>query len=162
MASSSSSSIPRYQKYDVFISFRGEDTRNTFVSHLYEALCDKKIKTFIDEVSLERGKEISPTLLEAIQESKIFVIVLSENYASSTWCLDELLHILQWKGTYKQIIPVFYDVDPSHVRHQRGSYKISFDRLEERFKDEINKVQKWRDALTQVANLSGWHSTVNR
>ncbi|PON87765.1 TIR-NBS-LRR-like protein [Trema orientale] len=160
---SSSSANPSFEKYDVFISFRGEDTRYNFTSHLYDALCEKKIRTYIDEDGLEKGDEISPALSKAIKESKISVIVFSENYASSTWCLDELNHILQWKGTNEQlVIPIFYHVDPSHVRHQQGSYKIAFARHEERFKDKMNQVQKWRDALRRVANLSGWHSAVNR
>lgn len=58
MASSSSSTI-RKRKYDVFLSVRGEDTRDNFTSNLYDALCCKKIKTFIDN-NLERGKDITP------------------------------------------------------------------------------------------------------
>ena len=65
----SSSHIPlKKMKYDVFISFRGEDTRFTFTSHLHNALCRAKIKAFIDEDDLKKGNEISPTLLRAIEE----------------------------------------------------------------------------------------------
>ncbi|BFG41731.1 hypothetical protein CerSpe_280050 [Prunus speciosa] len=95
-ASSSAAAIPTQEKYDVFLSFRGEDTRYTFTSHLYAALCAKKIKTYIDDI-LERGEEIAPSLLEAIEKSKLSVIIFSKNYASSTWCLDELVHILRCK-----------------------------------------------------------------
>ena len=74
---SSSSDSPRPPpptKYDVFLSFRGEDTRDNFVSHLYEALCKKKIQTSIDDI-LNKGEEISPSLLKSIEESKISVII---------------------------------------------------------------------------------------
>lgn len=37
-------------KYDVFLSFRGKDSRNSFVSHLYFALKQKGILTFKDDV----------------------------------------------------------------------------------------------------------------
>lgn len=113
---------PFLKKNDVFLSFRGEDTRNTFTSHLHKALLDSKIETFVDG-RLERGDEISCTLLRAIEQSKLSVIILSENYASSKWCLDELVHILQCKEMNGQIVlPVFYHVSPSDVRKQRGRY----------------------------------------
>ncbi|KAH7568391.1 hypothetical protein JRO89_XS07G0285800 [Xanthoceras sorbifolium] len=53
------------------------------------------------------------------------------------------------------LFPVFYDVDPSEVRKQRGGYKKFFDKHEEDFSKE--KVKRWRAALTQVASLSGWN-----
>ncbi|XP_024200012.1 disease resistance protein RML1A-like [Rosa chinensis] len=151
--------IPR-KKYDVFLSFRGEDTRNTFTSHLHEALCRNKIQTYID-YKLERGDEISPALLKAISESKLSVIIFSKNYASSTWCLDELVHILQCRGR-QFVIPIFYGVDPSHVRKQSGSYADAFVQHEERFKDTMDKVRMWRVALTTAANISGFDSQTIR
>lgn len=112
-----SSSPQREYQYDVFLSFRGEDTRNNFTSHLYAALDRKGIRTFRDDEKLERGKSIRPELLKAIQESRFSVIILSKNYASSTWCLDVLEKIGQcMKQTRLTILPVFYDVDPSDVR----------------------------------------------
>ncbi|XP_024023039.1 TMV resistance protein N-like, partial [Morus notabilis] len=158
-ASSSASSLFTSEKYDVFLSFRGEDTRNTFTSHLYAALERKKIKTYIDEKSLERGDKISPALLEAIQISKISIIVFSKDYASSSWCLNELVHILECHGENKdRVIPIFCDVDPSHLRKQEGSYREAFLKHEERFKDNMDIVQKWRVALMKSANISGWNS----
>ncbi|KAL5577263.1 hypothetical protein UlMin_018962 [Ulmus minor] len=158
-SSASSSSTPSKVKtnYDVFISFRGEDTRNGFTSHLADALRKNKVRTYLDEVTLRRGDEISPALLRAIQESKISVIVFSENYANSSWCLDELLKILKCKEENGQeVVPVFYHVDPSWVRKQKGSYENAFVELDRRFEDK--KVQAWRIALTKAANLSGWNS----
>nr|KYP33146.1 TMV resistance protein N [Cajanus cajan] len=56
------------------------------------------------------------------------------------------------------ILPVFYDIDPSHVRHQTGSYNEAFASHERgRFKDDIQKLQKWRLTLTRAADLSGLH-----
>ncbi|KAM5551416.1 hypothetical protein ABKV19_026315 [Rosa sericea] len=154
MASSSSPPAHAF-KYDVFLSFRGEDTRNTFTSHLHAALVQKKIETYID-YELVRGEEIAPALLKAIEESKLSVVILSQDYASSTWCLDELAHILECKERHGQIvIPIFYRTDPSHVRHQRESYAAAFVQHEKRFKD---KVLKWRDALTKASKLAGFDS----
>ncbi|XP_070663086.1 disease resistance protein RPV1-like isoform X1 [Malus domestica] len=159
MNMASSSTIFPQEKHDVFLSFRGEDTRNTFTSHLYAALRRKKIETFID-YKLERGDKIAPALVEAIEKSKLSVIIFSKNYASSTWCLDELVHILRCKERYGQfVIPIFYDIDPSHIRKQQGTYADAFARLEERFKDSMDKVHKWRDALREAAKISGFDNS---
>ena len=160
---SSTFSIPRWT-YDVFLSFRGEDTRNNFTAHLYDALRRKGIHAYIDD-GLGRGDNIAPALFKAIEESRSSIIVLSQNYASSSWCLDELTKILECKETKKtMIMPVFYKVDPSDVRHQRKSFGEAFTKHEENLKNDQVKVQRWKTtltrwktALTQVANLSGWH-----
>ena len=157
-----SSSSSEEEKYDVFLSFRGVDTRENFTSHLYAALCRKKIETYID-YRLKRGGEISPALLKAIEVSKLSVIIFSENYASSSWCLDELVHILECKKTNAQfVVPVFYKIDPSNVRKQKGSFEVAFVEHEKRFREKINKVQQWRMALEEAANLSEWDSMVTR
>lgn len=153
------SKITSSWRYDVFLSFRGEDTRYNFTDHLYHNLVQKGIKTFIDDNELPRGEEISPALFKAIEESRLSIVVFSENYASSTWCLDELVRILQCKEYSKQqeVWPIFYKVDPSEVRNQRGSFGQALVNHEGNFKGNTDKVQKWRRALTKAANLSGWH-----
>ncbi|KAL9325415.1 hypothetical protein ACSQ67_006060 [Phaseolus vulgaris] len=144
------------QGHQVFLSFRGEDTRYAFTSHLYAALRRLQVKTYIDN-DLERGDEISPSLLKAIHDAKVSVVVFSQNYASSRWCLDELVKITHCKRNNGQIIvPVFYHVDPTHVRHQTGTYAHAFELHQKRFLADINRVQTWRLALTEVANISGW------
>ncbi|XP_040998090.1 LOW QUALITY PROTEIN: disease resistance protein RUN1-like [Juglans microcarpa x Juglans regia] len=156
-SSSASSSSTLKWLYDVFLSFRGIDTRNTFTTYLYHTLCQRGIKTYIDEKNLERGETISPTLLKVIEESMISIIVLSSNYASSTWCLEELTKILECKKTKQQIVlPVFYHVDPSEVRNLRGRFGEALAKHQERFK-ENPKVQKWKESLQEVAGLSGEH-----
>ncbi|XP_045787151.1 disease resistance protein RUN1-like [Trifolium pratense] len=153
--SSSSSSFSYGFTYDVFLSFRGLDTRYGFTGNLYKALLDQGIHTFIDDEELQRGHEITPSLLEAIEESRIAIIVLSKNYASSSFCLQELVKILDCiKGKGRLVCPIFYDVDPSDVRKQTGSYGEALAMHAERF---IDILPKWKIALRQVANLSGWH-----
>ncbi|KAI5311995.1 hypothetical protein L3X38_041168 [Prunus dulcis] len=82
------------------------------------------IKTFKDDRDLEIGASISPELLTAIEQSHLAIIVLSPNYASSTW----------------------------------GSSAEAFTKHEEKFSEDVNKVKRWRDALKEVANLSGLDS----
>ncbi|PON51556.1 TIR-NBS-LRR-like protein [Parasponia andersonii] len=148
------------KKYEVFISFRGEDTRKNFNSHLHGALLQEKIETYIDD-RLVRGDEIWPSLKVAIEESQISVIIFSPNYSSSSWCLDELVHILECKEKNNQIvIPVFYDVKASDVRKQQGIYGEAFVKLEERFNDKT--IRKWRTALETTSNLSGYDASNTR
>ncbi|XP_057448346.1 disease resistance protein RPV1-like [Lotus japonicus] len=157
MAWSTTSSSTPQQKHDVFLSFRGEDTRYTFTGHLHATLTRLQVKTYID-YDLQRGDEISSSLLRAIEEAKLSVIVFSKNYGNSKWCLDELVKILECKRTRGQIVlPVFYDIDPSHVRNQTGTYAEAFVKH-----GQVDKVQKWREALREAANLSGWDCSVNR
>ncbi|KAJ9705622.1 hypothetical protein PVL29_003609 [Vitis rotundifolia] len=153
-SSSSTPSIPPTSTYDVFLSFRGEDTRYNFTDHLYSAMGRRGIHTFRDD-KLRRGEAIAPELLKAIEESRSSVIVFSENYAHSRWCLDELVKIMECKKDLGHaVIPIFYHVDPSHVRKQEGSFGVAFAGYEENWKD---KVGRWRTALTEAGNLSGWH-----
>ncbi|KAH9782099.1 ADP-ribosyl cyclase/cyclic ADP-ribose hydrolase [Citrus sinensis] len=155
MASTSFQNVS-HEEYDAFLSFRGEDTRKRFIGHLYTALNNKGIYVFRDDKQLEKGGSISPNLLKAIEESRISIIVLSKNYASSTWCLDELLKIVECKNREDQIFPIFYEVEPTVVRKQTASFGEAFAKHEEFFRDNIEKVQKWRHALKVVANISGW------
>ena len=154
----SSSSFTWEWTYDASISFRGEDTRNNFTSSLYISLHQQGIHTFIDDEGFRRRQEIRPTLLQAIQESGIAIIVFSKNYAASTYCLDELVNILEHlKAKGHLVWPIFYDVDPKEIRNQSGSYAEALIKHEERFQDDKGRVQKWRVALHEAANLSGWH-----
>jgi hypothetical protein len=153
----SSSSSSHQWKYHVFLSFRGEDTRKSFTDHLYAALKQKGIFTFRDDEELERGRPISLGLLKAIEESLFAIIIFSKNYASSTWCLDELVKIMECKKKMGLIVlPIFYDVDPSKVRKQTETYAQAFVEHEKQLKENIEKVHTWRVALREVTNLSGW------
>ena len=122
-----------------------------FTSHLNGFLKLKGIKTFIDD-ELPRGEEISTELLEAIRSSRSSIIVFSENYASSRWCLDELVEILECKENGQMVLPVFYKVDPSEVRNQKGKFGEALAKHEV---NNIKKVQKWREALNKVGSISG-------
>ncbi|CAN6582558.1 unnamed protein product [Malus baccata var. baccata] len=145
-------------KYQVFLSFRGEDTRRGFTDHLYKQLEARGIRTFRDEPELERGTDISPELLKAIDQSRSAIIVLSTNFASSSWCLRELTHIVRCMKEKKRIFPIFYGVDPSDVRHQRGSFGEAFAAHEVNYRERMEEVNEWRKSLKRVANLAGWNS----
>ncbi|XP_020217582.1 TMV resistance protein N [Cajanus cajan] len=157
MSKSTFSSFAYQWTYDVFLSFRGEDTRTGFTGNLFHALCQKGLNTFMDDQELRKGEEITPALLKAIQVSRIAIVIFSQNYASSTFCLQELVNIMEcFKHNGMVVWPVFYQVEPSDVRHQKGSYAEALTEHESRISDK-NKIKKWRSVLQAAANLSGWH-----
>ncbi|QHO55630.1 disease resistance protein Roq1 isoform X1 [Arachis hypogaea] len=158
MENRASTSGTMFTNYDIFLSFRGEDTRHGFTGHLYDALCRNGINTFIDDENLRTGETIRPQLLQSIEASKISIIVFSTNYAASTWCLDELVKILQCHRERNQLVfPVFYKVEPSDVRHQRNTYKEAMDAHEIRFGCHTQKVKEWKEALAETSNMKGFH-----
>ncbi|KAK7349287.1 hypothetical protein VNO77_06537 [Canavalia gladiata] len=150
-------STPQMMKYDVFVSFRGADIRTGFLSHLIEAFSRNHVVAFVD-YRIQKGDQISEALLAAIEGSLISLVIFSQNYASSTWCLLELVKILECRGRDGQIVlPVFYKVDPSDVRHQKGTYGNAFAEHETNYSSIT--VHSWRAALNESATLSGLHSS---
>ncbi|XP_023873099.2 disease resistance protein RPV1-like [Quercus suber] len=117
-----------------------------------------KIRTFMDERELKKGEEIPPTLTKAIEESRLSIVVISKNYAFSAWCLNELKKIVECKNTKDHIIkPIFFEVTPSDVRDQKAMIGEALAKHKQNF--SMEKVQEWRKALHQVANLAGWTTT---
>ncbi|CAI0460459.1 unnamed protein product [Linum tenue] len=145
--------------YEVFLSFRGADVRKRFADHLYTSLARAKIRTFRDEEELEKGEAIESSLVLAIPESKIYIPILSERYASSKWCLTELAQMVEcWKqGKGHIILPIFYFVDPRDVRKQQGPYQQAFE--EHTTKHTPQTVNEWEEALLKVGKMKGWHVT---
>ncbi|GKA19250.1 disease resistance TIR-NBS-LRR class family protein [Tanacetum coccineum] len=152
MVPTSTSSIQNNFKCDVFISFRGEDTRKNFVDHLYHALKDKGIYTYKDDEKIQKGKRINDDLFKSIQDSKFYIIVFSKNYVASSWCLDELVKIMECQKMHGHTAyPVFYDVEPTEVRKQSGVVREAY------FKNKNKEgAEKWKGALKEAADLAGW------
>ncbi|KAJ4977423.1 hypothetical protein NE237_002529 [Protea cynaroides] len=151
---SSAASTNGSSSYDIFLSFRGEDIRNNFISFLHKALKDAGLNVFFDSENLWTGEAIGPTLQRAIEGSKISIPIFSSGYADSKWCLWELAQIVQCHRTNNQLVlPIFFHVDPSHVRNQTGSFEKIFHEHEKEFKPDI--IKSWKDALGVVGNLKG-------
>nr|VDC73347.1 unnamed protein product [Brassica rapa] len=151
------SALPRHCKHHVFPSFHGPDVRRGFLSYLLKEFREKAIDVFIDN-DIERSKLIGPELTESIRGSLIAVVLISKNYASSTWCLNELVEIMRCRDEDKQtVMVIFYEVDPSDVKKQKGDFGAVFDRTcAEKSTDE---VERWRQALYIVAQIAGYHTS---
>ncbi|KAJ0488724.1 putative protein kinase RLK-Pelle-CrRLK1L-1 family [Helianthus annuus] len=149
-----SSISTKLAKYDVFLSFRGEDTRFNFVDHLYSALEQHKILTYMDK-EIKFSGPLHSHSINAIEEARISIIIFSINYASSSLCLDELAYMMKCRNETGQIvIPLYYHVDPSEVRKQSGKYEIAFPKHGSM---KPSKVELWRNALVDASSLRGWN-----
>nr|GEX03523.1 NB-ARC domains-containing protein [Tanacetum cinerariifolium] len=149
-------SIPHRWKYDVFVSFRGDDIRKNFMDHMFNDFKQKGIYAFRDDRELPKGEDISPHLYEAIEESRFLIVIFSKNYPSSSWCLRELVKILECKQIEcprYEVQIVFYDVKPDVVRKQTHSYAEAFEKHQRSNRPEVDN---WKEALFMAANLSGW------
>ncbi|XP_056861414.1 disease resistance protein RML1B-like [Raphanus sativus] len=144
------------RRYHVFTSFHGPEVRKGFLSHLHNNFATKGITTFKDQ-KMERGHTIGPELVQAIRESRLSIVLLSKNYASSSWCLDELVEILKCREDQGQMVmTIFYHVDPSDVRKQRGEFGNAFKKTCEGKTEGEKKI--WIEALEYVATIAGEHS----
>ncbi|XP_056176148.1 disease resistance protein RPV1-like [Syzygium oleosum] len=149
--------------YEVFLSFRGPDTRATFTDFLYTSLIDAGIRAFKDDEDLRKGEEFASELLQAINQSKISIPIFSKGYASSVWCLKELVQMVKCQKTRGQkIMPVFYDVAPLEVRHQTGGYGEAFLSHENKKRYDEETMREWKAALKEVSFLNGWELPTRR
>lgn len=146
-------------KFDVFLNFRGKDVSKDvskgFIKSLYEALTQKGIKAFIDSEKLRKGEDFPPALMDAIEQSRMYVVVLSENYAESSWCLDELVEIVKRKDKKRPMLPVFYKVKPDIVRYQTESYGEALTNHVIKYGKGPEAVKKWMDALSKASYVNG-------
>ncbi|XP_048134038.1 disease resistance protein L6-like [Rhodamnia argentea] len=153
---SASSTSVSGNNFHVFLSFRGPDTRNGFVDHLYHRLKDVGLPfhpnfVFRDDENLPFGEDVAANLISAITGSRVSIPVISPTYASSRWCLRELIHIMKCKESRGQLVlPVLYKVSPEDVRYLRGSFGDAFRRREHRFDEEVNR--QGREALKKAGD----------
>ncbi|XP_057995024.1 disease resistance protein RUN1-like [Hevea brasiliensis] len=149
-SSSAASSSNSQENYQVFLSFRGIDTGRNFTDHLYESLKWSGIRAFRDDERIQINREI----INAIEESKVSLIVLSKDYASSIRCLDELVMIMEHRRSNRHtVIPIFYDVATSEVAKQTGSFAVAFHRHRQQITKD--KVEEWKEALAEVTEIAG-------
>ncbi|QHO09640.1 uncharacterized protein DS421_14g483080 [Arachis hypogaea] len=153
--SSSSDQGVSHFKYDVFLSFRGY-TRLRFTDALYHALINNGIDTFRDNDKLRIGKELEGALLEAIESSRMSILIPCDEYPTSKWCLDELVKIMECSenGRKRPVLPVYYYVERSDVQYQLNEYAKAMTAHEEKGRYN-HKLEAWRSALSEVGKIYG-------
>lgn len=164
-ASASTADGNTYYAFDVFLNNRGSDGK-TFASHLYDRLTDHGLRVFLDREEMEKGDELTPQINGAIKASSVSIAIFSPQYCESSWCLNELLLMLECKRTKgSTILPIFFHVEPSVLRWtegEKGVYGEALSSLQNkknsdsqpRYDPEI--IRKWKKALHDVAEISGY------
>ncbi|XP_047175542.1 disease resistance protein RLM3-like, partial [Vigna umbellata] len=158
---SSSSKLPRY--YDVLINFNGEDIRRKFVSHLDFALSSVGLTTFLHHQNAVESTHVQQPILDLC---RVVIVVFTKTYSESAWCLHQLQQIIQWHQTYcRHVLPVYYEIQPSDVRFQKGDFGKAFkETAHQTFSAQQLKhgMSRWSHALTKAANLFGWDESNHR
>ncbi|XP_076904236.1 toll/interleukin-1 receptor-like protein [Bidens hawaiensis] len=143
-------------KNDVFISYSFEDIGKTFISHLRAAL-DHKSFAISDHTLLPPGQDTRLGQSKNIEESEMYVVVFSPDYASSVRSLDELVDIMDssHKFNERKVLPIFYKVEPSDVKSQQGPFMKPFEAHQTNANLDPQRVPKWKQALKDVGKMSG-------
>ncbi|KAI4323803.1 hypothetical protein L6164_023383 [Bauhinia variegata] len=134
-------------KYHVCLSYSGSDTEKGFVSNLDAALKRAGLTTYKYEEIPDKRNDKKEILMQ-IARSLSIILIISENYASSPWYLDEMKWILECRlNSHILLLPVYY--------HQRRSIAKAFGKLVQGFGND-KLVKNWRYVLERVGKLGGW------
>ncbi|GLJ34135.1 hypothetical protein SUGI_0686280 [Cryptomeria japonica] len=150
--SATSSLRMKRQPYDVFINHRGIDVKQTFATVLYDSLNAMGLRVFLDSRELKLGDFLPLEIEAAMRSASLHIIIFSQNYAQSPWCLAELSYMLK---TRTKIVPVFYHVQPDDVRYGKGAYADAFSRHENMGRYTRKKLQEWKAALHNASYIRG-------
>ncbi|XP_039156374.1 TMV resistance protein N-like [Eucalyptus grandis] len=144
-------------EFEVFLSFRGPDTRDNFTSCLYHDMVEKGIRVFKDNEELRVGQKIGGNLLRALDNTQIYIPIFSKSFASSVWCLREVAHMVDCtlkSDGKKEILPLFFDVKPDDVKLRTELYSNALSENEKKYGPD--EVTLWKAALREVATRAGW------
>jgi hypothetical protein len=89
---------------DVFISYRRKDTE--FVRQLSDALKQKQLEVWVDWEDIAPGsKDFTDDIRKGIEGANSFIAVLSPDYLTSEYCINELNYAVQ---NHKYLLPIVY------------------------------------------------------
>lgn len=142
-----------YDTFEVFINHRGPDVKGSFAAHLEDALKSVGIHPFLDKSASKKGDLALKSIDYALEASKVHVAIVSKRYAESKYCLNELVDMLK---SGKPIIPIFYDVEPQHLRLAllSGPFAAAFEYHKNKGREK--EVELWTNALSKLAEITGF------
>ncbi|KAK3436919.1 LOW QUALITY PROTEIN: hypothetical protein EUGRSUZ_E03500 [Eucalyptus grandis] len=138
------------------MNFRGPDTRKGFADYLYTSLVDAGVQEFTCS-EMKRSVLIGFDFPSVIAQTKISIVIISENFASSAWCLKELVHILECRRSRGQLVlPIYYKVKPSQLKYLTGRFRGAIDAHKRKMGEMV--VNYWIEALREITSVKGWKS----
>nr|GEW81932.1 RNA-directed DNA polymerase homolog [Tanacetum cinerariifolium] len=132
------------------------DIIQSFVDHLFHDFKRKGIRAFKEDDHVHRGEERYPQVYRAIEQSRFLVVILSDGFASSPYCLRELVKIIEYKEKFQEkyeIIIVYHNCKPEMVVKEIENYEATFSKHEKLVKQDVSK---WKEALIKAVSLPGW------
>ncbi|XP_056166352.1 disease resistance protein L6-like [Syzygium oleosum] len=117
---------PPEAEFEVFLNFRGVDTRHNFADCLYHSMDVAGIRVFRDDDEIRKGETIGGELECAIKSSSICIPIFSRNYVSN----------------------------PDDVKLKTELYHDALQKHEQKFDSDV--VKRWKEALGKVARMKGW------
>lgn len=138
----------------VFISFggHGDDTRLGFISHFQAGLKRSGINFYINIENMTKGYDPEELIMN-VRESRIALVIFTESYLSSAWCLEELVEINKYTMSLV-VIPIFYKVEPKYVRDGR-LVEIN-NQLVLNWGATDARINRWKQALNSVGERLGF------
>lgn len=138
----------------VFISFGGHDgdIRPGFIYHLQAGLERSGINFYINIENMTKGYDIEK-LITNVRESRIALVIFTERYLRSAWCLEELVEINKCTMYGLIVIPIFYKVDPKYVRN--GELVEIYNQLLSNWGATDARIDRWKHALNSVGHRVG-------
>ncbi|KAL3727514.1 hypothetical protein ACJRO7_032276 [Eucalyptus globulus] len=136
--------------YEVFLIFRREDTRTGFTSFLYTSMIDAGIRVYKDDKELCEGEEFGPELLQAINQSEISIPIFSKGYASSVWCLKELVQMVEEEGEIAKTVThkVFNELKKAYLVVSNNLVSVDH---------HVDKIMEKIGAHTSKTRIVGIH-----
>ena len=144
-------------KYDAFISYRHLSPDKPIAEKLQKLLEEyappksvndgkgkKKLRLFRDESELPTSNDLGGDIKTALEQSRFLVVICSENFEKSKWCMQEVAYFQELHGgSNKQILtlyvgdpdlpPVFPDAlrfEPKKILHPDGTETVVREEVE--------------------------------
>lgn len=109
--------VPGFE-HDVFISYSHTNNHSGWVTKFRQLLfgllkerTSNDVTMFRDTDNLQGNDELTPTLLQAIRNAAVLVVVVSQNYLTRPWCLKECTEFINdnHDNLQRRIFVVRYD-----------------------------------------------------
>jgi len=138
-----------YYDYDVFVSYSSKDTNKgewtkTFIDYLKVLINIKgaDVNSFYDNEEMRLTGSLSENLTNHVEESALFIMILSKNYLKSNWCISEYKSFIKKYGEQNNRLFV---IEKEHIEESL------FDGVLSKIK-EFKRIKIYEDCWNYVHN----------